>query len=202
MARRPPRAGPDLARGGGSGRGCPSPRARRWRPRRQTGGRRCATCSCAASTSVACASSPTTAAARAASSTPIPVAALALWWPALQRQLRAEGPVERLAGEESDAYFASRGRGSRLGALASRQGSVIPGREVLDARLAELGERYGEEVPRPDTGAATSCARRDRVLGGPRQPPARPHALPARGRRLAQRAPQPVSSAAAATSAS
>ena len=78
-----------------------------------------------------------------------PFAALALWWPALQRQLRAEGPVERLGAEESDAYFASRGRGSQLGALASRQGSAIPGREVLDARVAELGERYAEEIPRP-----------------------------------------------------
>jgi len=78
-----------------------------------------------------------------------PYAALALWWPGLQRQLRAEGPVERLGAEESDAYFASRGRGSRLGALASRQGSVIAGREVLDERVAELGERYGDEIPRP-----------------------------------------------------
>ena len=79
-----------------------------------------------------------------------PVAALALWWPALQRQLRAEGPVERLPADESDAYFASRGRGSRLGAWASKQGSVIPGREVLDDRLAELEGEYGEEVPRPE----------------------------------------------------
>jgi pyridoxamine 5'-phosphate oxidase len=79
-----------------------------------------------------------------------PVAALALWWPAMQRQLRAEGPVERLAGDESDAYFASRARGSQLGAWASQQGSVIPGREVLDDRLAELAEHYGEEVPRPE----------------------------------------------------
>ena len=79
-----------------------------------------------------------------------PRAALALWWPALQRQLRAEGPVERLAPPESDTYFGSRGRGSRLGALASRQGAVIPGREVLDARVAELDARYGEEIPRPD----------------------------------------------------
>jgi pyridoxamine 5'-phosphate oxidase len=79
-----------------------------------------------------------------------PRAALALWWPGMGRQLRAEGPVERLGAEESDAYFASRGRGSRLGALASRQGAVIPGREVLDARVAELGERYSDEIPRPD----------------------------------------------------
>src|SRR5688572_18294029 len=64
-----------------------------------------------------------------------PRGALALWWPTLQRQLRAEGPVERLAEPESDAYFGARGRGSRLGALASRQGAVIPGREVLDVRV-------------------------------------------------------------------
>lgn len=79
-----------------------------------------------------------------------PVAALALWWPSLQRQLRAEGPVERLPQEESDAYFALRARGSRLGAWASRQGTVIPGREVLDDKLAELEQQYGDEVPRPE----------------------------------------------------
>src|SRR3954453_17302173 len=78
-----------------------------------------------------------------------PVAALALWWPSLQRQLRVEGPVERLPPAESDAYFASRSRGSRLGAWASRQGSVIEGREELEARVAELGARFGEEISRP-----------------------------------------------------
>jgi len=79
-----------------------------------------------------------------------PHAALALWWPALQRQLRLEGPVERLLPAESDAYFASRSRGSRLGALASRQGSVIDGREELEARVAELSERFGDDIPRPE----------------------------------------------------
>jgi pyridoxamine 5'-phosphate oxidase len=79
-----------------------------------------------------------------------PVAALAMWWPSLQRQLRVEGPVERLPAEESDAYFASRSRGSRLGAWASRQGSVIAGREALEARVAELGARFGEDIPRPE----------------------------------------------------
>jgi len=78
-----------------------------------------------------------------------PRAALALWWPALQRQLRLEGAVERLSAHESEAYFASRSRGSRLGAWASRQGSVIEGREELEARVAELGARFGEEVRRP-----------------------------------------------------
>jgi pyridoxamine 5'-phosphate oxidase len=78
-----------------------------------------------------------------------PVAALAMWWPSLQRQLRLEGPVERLSAAESDAYFASRSRGSRLGAWASRQGSVIEGRKELEARVAELNARFGEEVARP-----------------------------------------------------
>ncbi len=79
-----------------------------------------------------------------------PVAALALWWPGLQRQLRLEGPVERLPASESDAYFASRGRGSQVGAWASRQGTVIDGREGLEARAAELGAEFGDEVPRPE----------------------------------------------------
>jgi pyridoxamine 5'-phosphate oxidase len=79
-----------------------------------------------------------------------PVAAVAMWWPGLQRQLRFEGAVERLGAEESDAYFASRSRGSRLGAWASRQGSVMEGREALEARVAELGARFGEDIPRPE----------------------------------------------------
>jgi pyridoxamine 5'-phosphate oxidase len=104
-----------------------------------------------------------------------PVAALAMWWPSLQRQLRVEGPVERLPAAESDEYFASRSRGSQLGAWASRQGSAIGGREELEARVAELGARFGEEVPRPQwwraartasTTARTSCARP--VAGGGR----------------------------------
>jgi pyridoxamine 5'-phosphate oxidase len=79
-----------------------------------------------------------------------PLAALALWWPALQRQLRLEGDVERQTAEESDAYFAARGRGSQVGAWASRQGSVIDGREQLEARAAELDAEFGETVPRPE----------------------------------------------------
>jgi pyridoxamine 5'-phosphate oxidase len=79
-----------------------------------------------------------------------PRAAVALYWQPLHRQIRMEGPVERLTAEESDAYFATRDRGSRLGAWASRQGSVIAGREVLDAALADAGARYpGDDVPRP-----------------------------------------------------
>jgi pyridoxamine 5'-phosphate oxidase len=79
-----------------------------------------------------------------------PRAALAVLWKPLQRQVRLEGQVERLSPQESDAYFATRGRGSRLGAWASAQSTEIPGREVLDARLAEASERFPGAVPRPD----------------------------------------------------
>jgi pyridoxamine 5'-phosphate oxidase len=78
-----------------------------------------------------------------------PRAALAVLWKPLHHQVRLEGPVERLTSEESDAYFASRSRGSRLGAWASMQSTEIPGREALDAALADAGARYPDDVPRP-----------------------------------------------------
>jgi pyridoxamine 5'-phosphate oxidase len=80
-----------------------------------------------------------------------PRAALALYWQSLHRQVRLEGPVQRLAPEESDAYFASRARESRIGAWASRQSRELDSREQLDAQVAEVEERFaGAEVPRPD----------------------------------------------------
>jgi len=78
-----------------------------------------------------------------------PRAALAVLWKPLQRQVRLEGPVEVLEPEESDAYFATRSRGSQLGAWASRQSELIPGREWLEARLADADAQYPGEVPRP-----------------------------------------------------
>jgi pyridoxamine 5'-phosphate oxidase len=79
-----------------------------------------------------------------------PRAALAVLWKALHRQVRLEGPVERLTAEESDAYFATRARGSRLGAWASQQSTEIPDREFLEARLAEAERAHpGDDVPRP-----------------------------------------------------
>jgi pyridoxamine 5'-phosphate oxidase len=78
-----------------------------------------------------------------------PHAALAILWRPLQRQVRLEGPVEQLSPEESDAYFATRSRGSQLGAWASRQSEAIPDREWLVARLAEFEATYPETVPRP-----------------------------------------------------
>jgi pyridoxamine 5'-phosphate oxidase len=80
-----------------------------------------------------------------------PLASVALYWQPLQRQVRLEGPVERLRAEESDAYYASRPRGSRLGAWASHQGTVLASREELEARLREAEARFpGEDVPRPE----------------------------------------------------
>ena len=65
-----------------------------------------------------------------------PVAALTLWWPALERQVRLSGSVARLSREESAAYFATRPRESQLGAWASRQGEPIADRAALEAALA------------------------------------------------------------------
>jgi pyridoxamine 5'-phosphate oxidase len=79
-----------------------------------------------------------------------PRAALSFFWAELQRQVRIEGTVERLAEAESDAYFRSRPLGSRLGAWASWQSEVIASREVLEERARELAQRYADgEVPRP-----------------------------------------------------
>lgn len=79
-----------------------------------------------------------------------PRAALAFWWDRLERQVRIEGPVKRLPPEISDEYFASRPRGSQLGAHASPQSRVIGGRAELEDALARLSERYGDDpVPRP-----------------------------------------------------
>jgi pyridoxamine 5'-phosphate oxidase len=79
-----------------------------------------------------------------------PRAALAIHWQAQQRQVRLEGPVERVAPEASDAYFTSRPRGSRIGAWASRQGSVLPDRHALEERFDALeAEWRGREIPRP-----------------------------------------------------
>ncbi len=79
-----------------------------------------------------------------------PRAALVFYWAALDRQVRLEGPAERLSREESDRYFQTRPRGSQLGAWASRQSAVIPDRDVLERRVAELEAEYrGKRIPCP-----------------------------------------------------
>jgi pyridoxamine 5'-phosphate oxidase len=77
-------------------------------------------------------------------------AALVFLWGVLQRQVRVAGRVERLSESESREYFATRPRGSQLGAWASNQSSVIPNRAALDARFREHEERFrAAEVPLP-----------------------------------------------------
>jgi pyridoxamine 5'-phosphate oxidase len=79
-----------------------------------------------------------------------PRAALAMYWQPLQRQVRLEGRVEVLPAEESDTYYASRARGSKIGAWASLQGREMPDRAWLEARVAEAEARFGDgDVPRP-----------------------------------------------------
>jgi pyridoxamine 5'-phosphate oxidase len=78
-----------------------------------------------------------------------PRAAIAILWKPLERQVRLEGTVETLSALESDSYFASRSRGSRLGAWASVQSVEIPDRAWLDERLAAADAEYPNDVPRP-----------------------------------------------------
>jgi pyridoxamine 5'-phosphate oxidase len=78
-----------------------------------------------------------------------PTAALVFDWIELGRQVVVTGSVERVADAEADEYFASRPRGSQIGAHASRQSSVIASREELDESCAAASDRYPGEVPRP-----------------------------------------------------
>jgi pyridoxamine 5'-phosphate oxidase len=79
-----------------------------------------------------------------------PRAALVFYWRPLGKQVRVEGQVERLPEADSDAYFATRPRGSQLAALASQQSHRLDSREELEQRYAELEQEYeGRDVPRP-----------------------------------------------------
>jgi pyridoxamine 5'-phosphate oxidase len=79
-----------------------------------------------------------------------PRAALVWFWPPLERQVRVEGRVEVVDVADSDAYFASRPRASRVSAAASPQSAEIPDRAWLEARVAEIERAHpGEDVPRP-----------------------------------------------------
>jgi pyridoxamine 5'-phosphate oxidase len=80
-----------------------------------------------------------------------PRAALLFHWQPRGRQVRVEGAVERVSAEESDAYFATRPIGARVGAYASRQSDVLGSRDELDRRLAELEHRPdAADPPRPE----------------------------------------------------
>jgi pyridoxamine 5'-phosphate oxidase len=77
-------------------------------------------------------------------------AALVWRWFPLERQVRVEGRAERVADEESDAYFAGRPRGAQIGAWASPQSQVLADRAELEGRVDEMARRFeGRPVPRP-----------------------------------------------------
>lgn len=78
-----------------------------------------------------------------------PQAALCFHWDPLARQVRVRGKVTRVSDAEADAYFATRDRGSRIGAWASAQSQPLTGRTELDARIAEMERRFPDEAPRP-----------------------------------------------------
>jgi pyridoxamine 5'-phosphate oxidase len=77
-------------------------------------------------------------------------AALLFYWERLERQIRIEGRVERVAAAESDAYFARRPRGHRLSAWASPQSTPVPGRAFIEGRMKAAARRFADgDVPRP-----------------------------------------------------
>jgi pyridoxamine 5'-phosphate oxidase len=77
-------------------------------------------------------------------------AALVFYWPELERQIRITGSTVRTEREESEAYFRSRPRGSRIGAWVSHQSQVIGNRRELEERIQEVERRYPEDdIPLP-----------------------------------------------------
>jgi pyridoxamine 5'-phosphate oxidase len=84
-----------------------------------------------------------------------PYASLTFWWKALERQVRVEGPAERLSREESQVYYSPRARGSKIGAWASQQSNVLKpqdgddGRKELEEQVKDIEERF-KNVPDAD----------------------------------------------------
>ncbi|WP_205479284.1 pyridoxamine 5'-phosphate oxidase [Sphingomonas arenae] len=79
-----------------------------------------------------------------------PHAGICLHWKSLRKQVRATGPIERVADTEADAYFATRARDSQLGAWASDQSRPLDRRETFEQRFAAMKSRFeGSDVPRP-----------------------------------------------------
>src|SRR5205085_2638397 len=100
-------------------------------------------------------------------------------WHPLERQVRVEGTVEVVSAAESDEYYAVRPLGSRLGAWASPQSAVIPGRTFLEREHAELTARYSDgNVPRPPNCASSRGAPRVGRRGRPRRRPTLPRGRP------------------------
>ncbi len=79
-----------------------------------------------------------------------PAVAAVLYWPLLDAQVRVEGVAERVAADESDAYFAQRPRGHQIGAWASHQSAPVLDRATLEAQVRDAEARFPGTVPRPD----------------------------------------------------
>lgn len=79
-----------------------------------------------------------------------PKVSLLFFWQSLERQIRITGTVTKLTRSESDAYFQSRPRESRIGAWASEQSKTIPSAEFLAQRFDELSKKFGDEIPTPE----------------------------------------------------
>src|SRR5688572_17922281 len=78
-----------------------------------------------------------------------PAACLVFQWSELERQVRIEGSVEKLAAAESDAYFASRPLGARVSAWASAQSEPVSSRKILEQEVEQVRGRFGDNPPRP-----------------------------------------------------
>ncbi len=78
-----------------------------------------------------------------------PEACLVFLWPELERQVRIEGRVEKVAASDSDEYYATRPLGARHSAWASRQSETVAGRTALEEALRDVARRYGDHPPRP-----------------------------------------------------
>ncbi len=79
-----------------------------------------------------------------------PNCSLLFFWPELERQVRIEGVLQKQTAAESDLYFQTRPRGSKLGAWTSEQSKIIKSRDVLDQEYEKLSVKYpGEDIPRP-----------------------------------------------------
>lgn len=79
-----------------------------------------------------------------------PAVSMCFVWLPIHRQIRIDGTATRLPEEESDAYFASRPLGARIGAHASMQSRAIPDRDWLEQRAEEAAVRFGDQPPRPE----------------------------------------------------
>ncbi len=80
-----------------------------------------------------------------------PRASLCFYWKSMRREVRVDGPVEKISNEEADAYFKSRARGSQIGAWASKQSRPLESRFELEKRIAKYTAKFHiGKVPRPE----------------------------------------------------